>query len=72
MRKTITIPEGASDGEICDAIEEALERALNLPVTLRRKDVRTIRKVIEAEKRRLRKQPKTTRAPYGGADDRFC
>jgi hypothetical protein len=71
MRKTITIPEDASDGEISDAIEEVLERGLGLPVTLTRKDIRTVRKVIEAKRRRLRKEPKTRRASQRDADMRF-
>src|SRR5262245_58791877 len=53
MRKTITIPSDASDDEIFDAVEELFERALELPVTLSRRDVSTLRKVIEAKRRRL-------------------
>ena len=70
IRKAMRIPEGASDTELRDAVEEVLELVLGLPVTLSRKDVRTLRRVIEAERRRLRKKPKTPRTPYGAADER--
>jgi hypothetical protein len=71
MRKRIMIPEDVSDGEIWDNVEEILERILKLPVTLSQKDLRTIRAVIEAKKRRLRKQPKTPPTAYRDADQRF-
>jgi hypothetical protein len=71
QKSTIVIDNDASNAEIRDAVEELLEKLIEVPVRLRAKDVRTFRAAIETEKKRDRKAPKTRRAGSKGDDERF-